>query len=161
MSKSTFYTLNTITTLRYMLKIDATEWHHYNIGIHGETTAWWLVLVTRLWDGERESSRRLQVEFPFSPFSLTSCPAAAAATAVHRLCLTIKHVWQGDSQVSKRLEWLKSSVQLRNFTNSSSPAHPQQKTGRHGGYFFYMPKRGSWRFYFSFYMSLPAFLQVI
>lgn len=42
----------------------------------------------------------------------------------------------------KSLGWWNSSVQLRNFANSSSPANPQQKTGQNGLGFFYS-KRGS------------------
>lgn len=74
-----------------------------------------------------------------SPFSLTSCPVAAVYCCC---CLAIKHVWQGDIQVSKAWGGENGSVQLRNFANSSSSASLQQKTGQ-CGVFFYMFKKGS------------------
>ncbi len=73
-----------------------------------------------------------------SNFPLTSCPVAAVYC-----CLAIKHVWQGDIQVSQFLGWWKSGVQLRNFANSSSPASTQQKTGQHGVFFFLHVKKGT------------------
>lgn len=105
---------------------------------------------------QHESTTRLQVEFPLSPFSLTSCPVAAVSW---RCCL--KHVWQGDVQVSKAQGGETAAVQLRNFANSSSPASLQQKTGQHGVFFFLHVKKGKFKFYFSFHKSVPAFLQVI
>lgn len=60
-----------------------------NAQIHGETKALWLVTVTCLWETQRVSQRRWEVEFPVSNFPLTSCPA----TDIYCRCLAINSPW--------------------------------------------------------------------
>lgn len=84
-----------------------------------------------------------------SNFSLTSRPVAAVYCCLlpsNQTCLTR---WYSGV---KSLGWCNSSVQLRNFAHSSSPANPQQKTGQHG-VFFSTSKKGKFNSFISLFTS--------
>ena len=74
-----------------------------------------------------------------SPYSLTSGRAAT----VYCCCVAIKHVRQGDIQVTKAWGGETTCVLLRNFANGSSSAHPKQKTAQTWGIFFLHEKKRS------------------
>lgn len=84
----------------------------------GETRAWWLVPSHMLVRQAAESRMRLQVEFPRS---LLSVWRHVQRQRFH-CSLGIKHVWQGDAQVSKRRGWWNSGIQLRELCKTAVPS---------------------------------------